>query len=73
MVTIGDHVEAVARELLDRLLDGGGELVTAVLGADAAPGLGDRLVAWLTERHPAVEALVLDGGQPHYPLLLGVE
>jgi dihydroxyacetone kinase-like predicted kinase len=33
----------------------------------------DRLVAHLAHTHPQVEVQVLDGGQRHYPYLLGVE
>lgn len=73
VVLLGDDVEAVARELLHRMLGGGGELVTVVTGAEVAPGAGNRLRAWIERRHPAVEVVAYDGGQPHHPLLLGVE
>jgi DAK2 domain fusion protein YloV len=59
--------------LLDRMLGGGGELVTLILGADAPPTLGDDLTRHLRERWPFVEAQVYHGRQPHYPLLVGVE
>jgi dihydroxyacetone kinase-like predicted kinase len=55
------------------LLSAGGELVTLVVGADAAPGLGERAAAALERDRPEIEVLVLDGGQPVYPLLIGVE
>ena len=70
---LGTDVEAVAQELVDRMLAGGGELVTVVTGADAPPGAGDRLRTTVEHGHPAVEVVVYDGGQPHFPLLLGVE
>ncbi|HWG93184.1 MAG TPA: DAK2 domain-containing protein [Mycobacteriales bacterium] len=73
VVLIGDDVEQVAATLLDRLLEGGGELVTVVTGDDAPDGVGDRLVAHVERTRPMVEALAYEGGQPHYPLLLGVE
>ncbi|PZS32623.1 MAG: Dak phosphatase [Pseudonocardiales bacterium] len=73
VAVVGADVAAVARELLDRLLTGGGELVTLVIGAGADPALGKELVAYLREGRPAVETVVYDGGQPHYPLLIGVE
>jgi hypothetical protein len=55
------------------MLAGGGELVTVVTGADAPEGAGERLRTTVEHTHPAVEVVVYDGGQPHYPLLLGVE
>jgi hypothetical protein len=70
---LGADVEAVALELVDRMLAGGGELVTVVTGHDAPSGAGDRLRTTVEHRHPAVEVVVYDGGQPHFPLLLGVE
>ena len=70
----GDQaVDAVAQELLTRLLEPGGELVTVVVGSCADRAVGDRLGAWLSEAHPTLEVVLLQGDQPHYPLLLGVE
>jgi dihydroxyacetone kinase-like predicted kinase len=73
VVLIGSDVEDVARQLLDRLLAAGGELVTVVVGAEASEGLADRLSSYAEKSHQAVEAVSYDGGQPHYPVLLGVE
>ncbi|MFN2536580.1 MAG: DAK2 domain-containing protein [Mycobacteriales bacterium] len=73
VVRVGQHVDAVARDLLQRLLEPGGELATVVVGSCADPGVGERLRDWLSEAHPSLEVVVLQGDQPHYPLLLGVE
>ena len=73
VVVLGEDVEDVACELLGRMLAGGGELVTLVTGADATPGAGERLVDRVEHAHGGVEVVAYDGGQPHYPLLLGVE
>jgi dihydroxyacetone kinase-like predicted kinase len=62
-----------AARVADRLLAGGGELLTVVLGAEAPAGLGDALTAHVAERHPEVEVQVLDGGQPDALVLLGSE
>ncbi len=70
---LGSDVEQVARDLLHRMLTGGGELVTIVSGADALDGASERLTDWVEKGHPAVEIVCYEGGQPHYPLLLGVE
>ncbi|MEZ5094566.1 DAK2 domain-containing protein [Nocardioides sp.] len=73
---VGDDLEQVARQVLDRLLGGGGELVTLVGGAGDGAGQGSlaqRCAAYVTERHPYVDAVVYDGGQERYPLLLSVE
>jgi len=69
---VGDDLFTVATEVLERLLGGGGELVTVVSGADAGD-LGERCAAHLAAAHPTVDVVVYDGGQQRYPLLLGVE
>ena len=73
VAAIGDDVAAVARELIDRLLIGGGELVTIVIGADAPGSLGADLADYVHVTRPTVEAVVHDGGQPTFPVMLGVE
>jgi uncharacterized protein len=70
---VGDDLGAVAREVLDRLLGGGGELVTLVRGADAADTLVDSAVGHVRSTRPDVDAVVYDGGQRRYPLLIAVE
>jgi DAK2 domain fusion protein YloV len=70
---IGAELADVCCRLLDRLLGGGGELVSLLVGADAPDGLTDALTAHLTEAWPFVEVQVYDGGQPSYPLVVGVE
>jgi dihydroxyacetone kinase-like predicted kinase len=70
---LGKDLEAAAVEVLTRLLGGGGELVTLVAGADAADGLAEGVAAVLERERPEVEVVVIDGGQPVYPLLIGVE
>jgi dihydroxyacetone kinase-like predicted kinase len=70
---IGGDLEEVCRLLLDRLLGGGGELVTLVLGADAPAELEGRLRGHVLQEWPFVELNSYAGGQPRYHLLVGVE
>ncbi|HEX6149961.1 DAK2 domain-containing protein [Nocardioides sp.] len=70
---IGDDLYAVATAVLDRLLGGGGELVTIVRGKECAVDLAGRCTAYVEEHHAHVDVLVYDGGQDRYPLLVGVE
>ncbi|HWJ82828.1 MAG TPA: DAK2 domain-containing protein [Nocardioides sp.] len=71
---VGDDLGAVAVEVIGRLLAPGGELVTIVRGADAASAdLADHVTTWVEEHHPHVDAVVYDGGQERYPLLMSVE
>lgn len=73
VVIVGSDLEEVAIEVVARLLSSGGEIVTVIGGADAPEGLADALGERIQRGHRDVEVSVLDGGQPHYPLLLGVE
>ncbi len=70
---IGGSLEEVSRRLLDRMLGGGGELVTLVLGADAPADLEDVLRSHVAQAWPFVELQCYAGGQPRYHLLVGVE
>ena len=69
---IGADVTKVAREVLDRLLGGGGELVTVIAGA-GSDGLAEGCSEYLSAEYPTVDVLVYDGGQDRYPVLFGVE
>ncbi len=69
---VGSDLEAVANDVLERLLAGGGELVTIVSGDDGVE-LAARVAALVEERHPHVDVAVHEGGQPRYPLLVSVE
>ncbi len=75
IVVLGDSAEVVSCAVAERMLAAGGELVTLVCGEDPFPG---RPVAEAVRRHLHqtrldVEVVVYDGGQSHYPLLMGVE
>jgi uncharacterized protein len=70
-VASGPAFEAVARELLERLLAEPRDVLTLLRGEDA-PELNG-LLGELAAEHPELELDVYDGGQPHYPLLLSAE
>jgi dihydroxyacetone kinase-like predicted kinase len=70
---IGADVFTVGVHVLDRLLTGGGELVTIVTGEETDERLGDELCDYLRSTRPGIDALVYGGGPRTYPLLLGVE
>ena len=71
VVVIGADPTTVARDLLDRLLSAGGEMVTVVVGED--PALGDAVCTHLSRVHPTVEVVRYAGGAGAVPLLVGVE
>jgi uncharacterized protein len=71
VLIVGSDLVAVACELLDRLLSGGGELATLVVGPDEA--LGDAVAAHLSAVHPTIEVTRYGGGPSDIPLQAGVE
>jgi dihydroxyacetone kinase-like predicted kinase len=73
VAVIGGSVDQVATDVIERMLAVGGELVTLVKGEDADSSLVDIVTARLQRARPDVEVVAYDGGQPHYPLLVGVE
>ncbi|MFH1834466.1 MAG: hypothetical protein ABH877_05525, partial [bacterium] len=72
-VVASPDLEAVVKEVLVRLLDGGRETVTALLGEDEDSDRAGEIVGRLRGLHPGVEIEVHVGGQPFYPLLLSAE
>jgi DAK2 domain fusion protein YloV len=69
---VGSDLVAVAVEVLERLLGGGGELVTLVGGA-GGNGLAQHCEEYVADHHAHVDVVVYDGGQDRYPLLMSVE
>jgi DAK2 domain fusion protein YloV len=70
---IGTDLSRTCVDLVDRLLTGGGELITLLTGTGAPPDLAELLGGHLGRRWPFVEVQIFDGGQPRYPLVVGVE
>jgi hypothetical protein len=69
---VGHDLIAVATEILERMLGGGGELVTLVSGA-GGNGLAMSCEEYVADQHAHVDVVVYDGGQDRYPLLMSVE
>jgi uncharacterized protein len=73
VVVIGASVADVAWQVVERLLTAGGDLLTLIRGFDADDNLLPDLAARVRGMSQALDIEILDGGQPGYPLLLGVE
>ena len=73
VILIGTSLAEVAWQLVQRLLDAGGELLTLVRGTGAGDDLLSEIAARVRRRFPMVDVEVLEGGQSRYPLLLGLE
>ena len=73
IVEVGTDPAEVAQAVVQRLMSTGGELITTVTGSDIQPGLVDRLGTFVGREYPGVDLEVIDGGQPLWPMILGVE
>jgi dihydroxyacetone kinase-like predicted kinase len=73
IVVIGSDIDVVTRDILERMLAIGGEMVTLVLGSDADDRLRLDLPSWLAAKFPVIDVIVYDGGQPLWPIIIGVE
>jgi uncharacterized protein len=73
VVVMGTSMADVAWQVAERLLTAGGELLTLIRGLDADDNLLPDLAARARGMSQALDIEILDGGQPGYPLLLGVE
>jgi DAK2 domain fusion protein YloV len=67
----GEDFAEVALGVVARLLAEPRGILTLLTGAEPQPL--DGLLERLTSAHPELEVEVHEGGQPHYPLLLGAE
>jgi len=68
-----DALDRAACGVVERMLTMGGELVTALLGAEAPGELAAELEDYLAREHPETELVVYHGGQADAVLILGVE
>ncbi|CAN5888864.1 DAK2 domain-containing protein [soil metagenome] len=61
------------RGLVAAVIPPAAELVTIFEGDGASRSDTKSLEAWLSETHPSVEVIAIDGGQPLYPYLVSIE
>ncbi len=72
VATAGSAADAVCK-LLEALVDDDSEIVTVLVGCDAAANETERIREHIEYAFPHLEVEFHDGGQPLYPYLVGVE
>ena len=70
---VGKEISEVTRQLLDKMLEEGGEIVTVLYGSDASEEDTQNISSYLEEQYPDMDVEVLSGGQPLYYYILSVE
>ena len=73
VVIASPDLEPVIEEVIARLLEGGRETLTVLLGDEENAGRAAAVTDRLRDRYPGVEVDIHDGGQPFYPVLLSAE
>ncbi|MEU1024328.1 dihydroxyacetone kinase, partial [Streptomyces sp. NPDC005904] len=73
VAVIGSQVAPTATAVLDRMLSGGGEMVTLVLGESVPDSVAGRLEKHVRETYLAVDTVVYRGGRQSALMLIGVE
>lgn len=73
IVAVDDDLAPVAATVLDLLWHDAAEVLTVLCGAAAEEGTLDDVLGHLLADHPGAEVVTIEGGQPAYPYLLGVE
>lgn len=73
IVTANRNVQETCRNLLDSMLEAGGEVVTILTGEEANQADTGEIEAFLKENHPDAEVEIHYGGQPLYAYLIAVE
>ncbi len=73
LIAGGKTIAATALKLLKKLVDKDSEIISLIKGKDLADDEAETLAAKLEAGYPDVEVNIYDGGQPLYPLIIGVE
>lgn len=73
IVVVRQNVQDAVRDILSGMLAIGGDLVTVVFGVEEHESQRHSLVEWIERTFPLVEIVALDGGQPLWPVIVGVE
>jgi DAK2 domain fusion protein YloV len=69
----GSDIADVTQQLLDKMLQDGGEIVTVLYGKDAKEEDTEQIRSHLESQYPDVDVEILSGGQPLYYYILSVE
>ena len=69
----GEDLNTVTVDLIEKLLDKKGDIVTVYYGADATEEGANEVAAAVRENHPDLDIEVVQGGQPVYYYLVSVE
>lgn len=73
LVAAGDDLESTLMDVLELAVSDEAELITMYYGADLTPGQSNQIADKVRETWPDLEVEVIEGGQPHYQILMAIE
>jgi formate dehydrogenase iron-sulfur subunit len=73
IAVIGTDVAAVSNDVIDLLTGPTSELITLVEGSECTDAVRDQVSAHLASQHRMIDVVSYSGGQPFWPLIIGVE
>ncbi|MBG9733998.1 DAK2 domain-containing protein [Paenibacillus alvei] len=73
IVTTTESVTDTLQQLVTKMMENNGEVITLLTGEEAKDEDTEALVAWLGEHYPNAEVEVHQGGQPIYSYIISVE
>jgi len=73
LVAVGDKMEEVLNEVLERAEPDKAEVVTIYYGSDTKSAEAEQAAAAIREGYPQLQVEVVKGGQPHYNYIASVE
>jgi DAK2 domain fusion protein YloV len=73
IISTGNSVQTVAKELIDKMIGDDGEIVTIIYGKERSEEEANELIAYIEDKHEEVEVEVHAGDQPLYSYILSVE
>ena len=73
LATVGAEMDGVALSLLESVDIDEYEIVTVYYGEDTDEAEAEALVERIRQAYPDIEVEVIEGGQAHYPYVLGIE
>ncbi len=71
--TAGDNLEKVLIDTLDQAIEGETELITLYFGEDLKIDQANQLAETIREKWADHDVEVIEGGQPHYQLIVSIE
>ena len=73
VVSVGGDPSSSARQILENLVGDDSEVITLIVGTAALPEVRQAVEEELRASFPHLDLQALDGGQPRYAFLIGVE